>query len=354
MGTWTHRIFCLAFVLISSIARADDIVLPRPDYYSYRVNDSTISTSFNSQLLTVNGSNNTILLGGRSGFGHNHVTVNGNNNYIDLGPSGGFLVVDGTGNTAIMGSAADNAFTDLRSGNMLVVSPAAPTYVVGTPGVRLKIDFTRRLLTLNCGFGCDPRTVLQMHTSKNGRVVNIATYPNAKGRVARVVDFYGFLPCGTTFDQLLATAVLPGPTPENWKPLPAGGKLQPSGRIVPNDITLVGPTSLRIDQPGGMGGFLGPGFGIADPWALETPGATLTATLTAARGGPASARFGGVPPGGSFTGPLAVVMEALANARYWPQKGITSDSVTLTVTNSGGGSARLTVPVTLANGTSCP
>ncbi len=347
-------IFCLVLVLISSIARADNIVLPRPGYYNYRVNSATISTSFGSQLLTVSGSNNTILLGGGSGFGHNHVIVNGDNNYIDLGPTGGFLVVDGTGNTVVMGTIGDDAFTDLSSGNTVVVSPTSPTYVAGTPGARLKIDFTRRLLVLNCGLGCDPRTVLQMHTSKNGRVVAITTYPNAKGRVARVLDFYGFLPCGTTFDQLLATAVLPGPTPENWKPLPAGGHLPPPGHVVPNDITLVGPTSLTVDRAAGIYGFWGPGFGIADPWALETPGATLTATLTAARGGPAGASFGGVPPGGSFTGRLPAVMGALANSRYLPQRGITSDSVTLTVTNSGGGSARLTVPVTVATGTSCP
>jgi hypothetical protein len=334
-------------------ARADDIVLARPGYYTFKVNNATISTPFSSQLLTVDGSNNTILIGAGSGFGHNHVTVNGNDNYIDLGPKGGFLVVNGTGNTAIMGRA-DNAVTDLSSGNTLVVSPTAATYVVGTPGAGLKIDFTRRLLALDCGFGCDPHTVLQMTTTRNERSVFITTRPNAKGRTAIVLDFRGFLPCGITFDRILAGAVIPGPRPETWKPLPAAAKLSAPDTVVPNDITLVGPAGLTVDQAARINGFWGPGFGIADPWALATPGATLTATLTAARGGPRSVRFGGVPPGGSFTGRLANVMEALANASYFPQKGITSDSVSLTVRNSGGGSARMIVPVTIARGSVCP
>lgn len=332
-------------------AAAADIVLAGPGAHTYIVDNRTITTAFGGQLLSVTGSGNTILLGSSRFLGHNHVRLIGNNNYITLGPAGGFLALTGSGNTVDVGEGGgDASFNDYGSSNVLVLSPTHSVIVFGTGVSNDKLDLTRILTALGCGDGCNPGTVLAL--SRSGRTV-LLQGTSGSGKTRSYARFRNFLPCGVTLAQLLARSILPAATPRSWPSLPPPAKLPPAGNVDANDIVLMAPADYRMDTSDRHAFFNDTGLAIADPYAYATPGATVTVTLSATAG---IVRLSPSARGKSaqVTGPITFVNEALANARYAAPKGVASDRVTLTATNSGGGTATRVVPVTITTSEGCP
>ena len=344
--------FCVG--VASSTPAGNVINVPNFGVYAYHVSNTTIISPWSGIILTVAGSNNTIRLGGVGGHGHHRVQLIGSNNVLVLGSPGAFVDISGgSGNVVLTAvGAADTLVTSHSCGNRFVPNGTSGFYDIwDNPGQNQGItycnhaDLSQALTAFGCGFGCDPATVLSYAFPNRPEGQHMAIFKGGKD-----FQFYDCSGNYSTLAQFIAHSIVPGRTPESW-PEPALKALAPDyGATTPNDIRIGFNAPLNYTQYGHRDLF---GPWIFDAWSYQNK-QNVSVTLCAVAG---KVKLPTVAQGtcsGPVTGSQQKINEYLSAASYIPAAGITRDSLTMTVTNPGGGSASVTAPVAISFGKLCP
>jgi len=361
-----------------------------------RVNNATINSNFPMMAVSLTGNNNLLDLNSAAGtyhgkIAHDRVTIVGNNNKLVVGGSGGNLDICGSGNTIWPVDAFVTEHPSCGGGNIYIAvgrqqiwwwaddagGIQGQSFFGTVSGRRINKPDTINLITPMIAAGCTssspvPSCATGVSTYGGGREAP-ASNPGGPGAQNEDIPSLGsgngplfrFFDCANqsnTLADFLANAhvVLPGaaitqPTPPRvsfpgWPPnLPA--------TLSANNVFMDGPLNFTYNADRGAGNWLMAAPMLLDPYVSENASTQKDTVTISVLYGTISNNQRGCNRGPTCTlGPALpeVINEATVAIKYRPARGQTTDTMTYSVTNSGGGSYSTSFPITVAFGGLCP